>query len=76
MSEQESKKQINEWMTIEECEMWGPGQSRRSQCMMLTACMQERKLAQSPVTATLVGTAAVLCVSLKQHSKPLVDSGE
>ena len=31
MNEQESKEQINEWMTTEECEMWGPGQSKSSQ---------------------------------------------
>ena len=69
MNEQESKKQINEWITIEECEMWGPGQSKHSQCMMLTARMQEREewLAES-CHSCLVGTWQSLCVSLKQHS--------
>lgn len=69
MNEQESKEQINEWMTIEECEMWGPGQSKSSQCMMLTAHMEEREeWLIASYHSCLVGTWQSLCVCLKQHS--------
>lgn len=56
-------------MTTEECEMWGPGQSKSSQCMMLTARMEERDewLVES-YHSCLVGTWQSLCVYLKQHS--------
>ena len=68
MNEQESKEQINEWMTTEECETWGPGQSKSSECMMLTARVEEGEWLVESYHGCLVGTWQSLCVSLKQHS--------